>query len=201
MKAPLSGNYSELPFSNHIMEVPSVDVVVDTIKQSISLREGLGGNTINVYAINELQSVISGSTIKILQSNSDKIQLRGLTQGNIYINGVIAGNTLSSANDSLNAAFGMDLVEYKDVLVNEVGINGDESSGGSLPAISNNWYISYGSQAGFQIPTSTITNNYRAYNPFYNGAALEKCHEFIWTHNATQYYMIGLWGAAEATQA
>ena len=33
VKAPLSGNYSELPFSNHIMEVPSVDVVVDTIKQ------------------------------------------------------------------------------------------------------------------------------------------------------------------------
>ena len=201
VKAPLVGNYSELPFSNHVMEVPVVDVVVDTIKQSVSLREGVGGNTINVYAINELQSVISGSTIQILQANSNQIQLRGLTYGNIYINGVIAGNTLNSANDSLNAAFQMDLVEYKDVLVNEVGINGDESSGGSLPAIANNWYISYGSQAGTQMTSAIIGNAYRAYNPFYNGAALEKGHEFIWTHNSTVDYMIGLWGAAEATQA
>ena len=85
--------------------------------------------------------------------------------------------------------------------MNEVGINGDESSGGSLPAIANNWYISYGAQAGTQMTSATIGNTYRAYNPFYNGAALEKGHEFIWTHNPTASYMIGLWGAAEATQA
>jgi len=201
VKAPLSGNYSELPFSNHIMEVPSVDVVVDTIKQSISLREGLGGNTINVYAINELQSVISGSTIQILQSNSEKLQLRGLTQGNIYINGVVAGNTLSSANDSLNAAFGMDLVEYKDVLVNEVGINGDESSGGSLPAIANNWYISYGASAGTQNTSSTIGNNFKNFQPHYNGEALEKGHEFIWTANLSVDFVIGIWGGAEVASS
>lgn len=201
VKSPLAGNYNELPFSNHVMEVPEVNVVVDTLKHMITLTEGVGGNTINTYQANELSSVISNGHVDILQANTDKIQLRDLSYGNIYINGVIAGNNLNSANDSLNAAFNMDLTQYKDFLVNEVGINGDASSGGSLPAIANNWYISYGSQAGFQIPTSTITNNYRAYNPFYNGAALEKGHEFIWTHNATVDYMIGLWGAAEATQA
>ena len=201
VKAPLVGNYSELPFSNHVMQVPELDVVVDTIKQTLSLREGVGGNVINVYAINELAANVVGSSIQIIQASSDKIQLRGLTYGNIYINGVIAGNNLNSANDSLNAAFQMDLVEYKDVLVNEVGINGDDSSGGSLPAIANNWYISYGNLAGTQMTTATIGNNYRAYNPFYNGNALEKGHEFIWTHNPAVDYMIGLWGAAEATQA
>ena len=54
VKAPLVGNYTELPFSNHVMEVPSLDVVVDTLKQTLSLREGVGGNVINVYAMNEL---------------------------------------------------------------------------------------------------------------------------------------------------
>ena len=197
VKAPLAGNYSELPFSNHVMEVPSVDVVVDTLKQSISLTEGVGGNTINVYAINELKSNVVGSTIQIIQNNSDKIQLRGLTFGNIYINGVVAGNNLNSANDSLNAAFSMNLVNYKDFLVSEVGVNGDSSSGGSLPAIANNWYVSYGSQAGTQVQTATIGNTFRNENPFYNGEALEKGHEFVWTIDGEFSFMIGIWGAAE----
>ena len=41
---------SELPFSNHVMEVPEVDIVVDTLKQTIALHEGVGGNVINVYS-------------------------------------------------------------------------------------------------------------------------------------------------------
>ena len=201
VKTPLAGNYSELPFSNHLISAPSVDVVVDTLKQTFALHEGVGGNVINSYHINELVSNAVNGKIDILLKTSDKIQLRGLTFGNIYINGVVAGNDINSANDSLNAAFTMDLVNYKSFLVSEVGINGDASSGGSLPAIANNWYISYGSQAGTQITTATIGNNYRDYNPFYNGEALERGHEFIWTHNPTVSYMIGLWGAAEATQA
>ena len=201
VKAPLAGNYAELPFSNHVMEVPSVDVVVDTLKQTVALHEGVGGNVINTYHINELQADVVNGKVDILQRSSDKIQLRGLSFGNVYINGVVAGNDINSANDSLNAAFNMDLVNYKSFLVSEVGVNGDASSGGSLPAIANNWYISYGSQAGTQIPTATIGNNYRAYNPFYNGEALEKGHEFIWTLNPTISFMIGLWGAAETAQA
>ena len=200
VKAPLAGNYNELPFSNHVMEVPAVDVEVDTLKHMVSLHEGVDGNVINTYQANELVSVINGTTIDILQANSDKIQLKGLTHGNIYINGVVAGNSLNSANDSLNAAFNMDLIEYKEFLVSEVGINGDESSGGSLPAIANNWYISYGSLSGTQIPTATIGNNYRNYNPFYNGEALEKGHEFIWTKDVGEDFAIGIWGAAEAVQ-
>ena len=197
VRAPSVGNYSELPFSNHVTNVASVDVVVDTLKMSISLREGVGGNVINTYAVNELQSVIRGTEVDIIQKTSDKIQIRGLTYGNVYVNGVLAGNSLSSMNDTMNAAFTMDLVEYKEFLSSEVGINDN----GSLPAIANNWYVSYGSQAGTQITTATIGNNYRAYNPFYNGEALERGHEFIWTHNPNNDYMIGIWGAAESAQA
>ena len=124
VKAPAAGNYSELPFSNHLMSVPSVDVVVDTLKQTLALHEGVGGNVINSYHMNELVSNVVNGKIDILLKTSDKIQLRGLAYGSVYINGVVAGNDINSANDSLNAAFGMDLVEYKSFLVSEVGING-----------------------------------------------------------------------------
>ena len=122
VKPPLAGKYSELPFSNHVMKVPIVDVVVDTLKQSISLKEGIAGNVINTYKVNELQSVIEGSKVHIIQKGSDKIQLRDVTLGNTYINGVLAGSNLNTMNDSLNAAFSMNLVQYKTFLESEVGI-------------------------------------------------------------------------------
>jgi hypothetical protein len=129
VKAPLVGNYTELPFSNHVMEVPSVDVVVDTLKQTIALHEGVGGNVINVYGINELQSVLKTSSIDIIQKSSDKIQLRDLTLGNVYINGSLAGSNVNTMNDSLNGAFNMDLTEYKEFIETEVGVvGGDESA-------------------------------------------------------------------------
>ncbi len=76
VKPPLAGKYSELPFSNHIMSVPEVDVVVDTLKQTIALHEGVGGSVINVYSMNELQSVLKSNSVDIIQKSSDEIQLR-----------------------------------------------------------------------------------------------------------------------------
>lgn len=124
VKAPLAGNYNELPFSNHVTSVPEVDIVVDTLKQTIALHEGVSGNVINVYNMNELQSVLAGTKVDIIQRASDKIQLRGLTLGNVYINGVVAGTNLATMNDSINAAFSMDLVQYKDFIETEVGVEG-----------------------------------------------------------------------------
>ena len=123
VKAPLQGNYSELPFSNHVMQVPEVDVVVDTLKQTLSLREGVGGNVINTYDVNELSSVLKPNSVDIIINQSDKIQLRDCTLGNTYINGVVAGSNINTLNDSLNAAFSMNLTQYKDFLETEVGVN------------------------------------------------------------------------------
>jgi hypothetical protein len=125
VKAPLAGNYNELPFSNHVMEVPEVDVKVDTLKHMITLTEGVGGNTINTYQTNELTSVVHNGRIDIIQSNTDKIQLRDCSLGNVYINGVVAGSNINTLNDSLNAAFNMDLTEYKEFLESEVGVEGE----------------------------------------------------------------------------
>jgi len=77
--------------------------------------------------MNELQSVLKTNSIDIIQKSSDKIQLRDLTLGNVYINGVVAGSNVNTMNDSLNAAFNMNLTQYKDFLESEVGV---ESEGG-----------------------------------------------------------------------
>jgi len=52
VKSPSAGNYSELPFSNHVMGVPSVNIILDTLKKSVALQEYATGNVINVYNVN-----------------------------------------------------------------------------------------------------------------------------------------------------
>ena len=197
VKPPLAGNYSELPFSNHVTSVKQLDVVVDTLKQSIALTEGVGGNVINTYSANELQSVISGSAIDIIQKDSDKIQLRGLTLGNVFVNGVAAGNSVNSMNDTVNAAFTMDLAEYKEFLTSDVGLN----SGETLPAQTNNWFIAYGARAEEQIVSAGVVADVKDVQPFYNGDFLDKGHEYTWTHYGASSYMVGVWSGAEAATA
>ena len=105
------------------MQVPEVDIVVDTLKKTIALHEGVGGNVINVYNVNELQSVLKSNSVDIIQKGSDKIQLRDLTLGNVYINGALAGSNLNTMNDSINSALDMTLIEYKEFIESEVGID------------------------------------------------------------------------------
>ncbi len=195
VKPPLSGNYSELPFSNHVMSIPSVNIEIDVLKQMVSLREYVSGNVINTYKANELQSVEHASHINIIQRNSDKIQLRGLTLGNVYVNGVAAGNTVNSMSNTVNAAFAMDLTEYKEFLVSEVGVN----AGGTLPAQADNYFIAYGTRAAEQITAAGVIADIEDQQPFYNGNFLEKGHEYTWTHNNNGSYMLGVWSGASST--
>lgn len=132
VRAPLLGDYNELPFSNHVMAVPEVDIVVDTLKKTIALHEGVGGNVINVYGINELISVNRGSHIDLVQRASDKIQLRGLTLGHVYVNGVQAGSNVTTMNDTVNAALAMTLEQYKDFIKSDVF---DYTDDGTSPPI------------------------------------------------------------------
>ena len=118
VKAPLLGDYAELPYSSHVTDVNAVDVVTDLLRQSVTLCEGVGGNVINIYKINELQSYVNGSNqISIIQRGSDRIQLRSLALADVTINGVAAGNTINAANDNLNAAFQLTLQQYQEAIV------------------------------------------------------------------------------------
>lgn len=122
IKPPLNGMYFELPFSEHVMSVKELDIVTNTINKTIILKDGVNGNVINLYKINELMSVQNTNSIDIIQKNSNKIQLKGLTLGNVYINGVVAGSNLSSMNDTINSTFTMDLVQFKTFLETTVNI-------------------------------------------------------------------------------
>jgi hypothetical protein len=125
VKPPLTGRYNELPFSNHVMSVKELNVVTDTLKNSVSLVDNLNGTIINVYAINELQSILNTNSIDIIQKNSNKIQLKGLTLGNVFVNSVQAGTNLATMNDTINSAFEMSLVQYKEFIETQVGITND----------------------------------------------------------------------------
>lgn len=194
IKPPLLGNYAELPFSNHIMAVPSVDITIDVLKQMVLLKEYVSGNVINTYKANELQAVDMGTHMDIIQKGSDRIQLRGLTFGSVYVDGALAGNTVNSMTNTVNAAFQMDLTEYKEFLVSEVGIN----AGGTLPAQADNWHIAYGSRAEEQVTSAGVIADLKDVQPFYNGDFLDKGREYTWTHYGAGSYMIGIWSGAQA---
>jgi len=194
-----AGSHFELPFSNHSTSVKTLDVVVDTIKMTVALCDGVGGDTVNVYGINELQSINRGTFVDVIQKGSKKVQLSDLTYPNVYVNGVVAGSDVNSMNDTMNAAFEMSLMNYKTFLESEVGVNTSGGGGSSLPAQADNWYIAYGVDAEDAVTDPTVTATYKGSQPFYNGDFLEKGHEYIWTHSDNGTYILGVWSGAETT--
>lgn len=116
VKPPLNGRYNELPFSNHVMSVKELNIVTDPLKNSVSLIDNLNGTIINVYAVNELKSIQNTNSIDIIQKGSNKIQLKGLLLGNVFVNGQQAGSNLATMNDTINSAFDLSLIQYKEYI-------------------------------------------------------------------------------------
>ena len=128
IKLPEDGMYNELPFSNHIMNVKNLNILTDTLRKTITLVDGDNSeteNVINIYKINELQSVRrDDSTIDIIQKNSNKIQLKDVKLGHVYLNSSASpiGSNTFSLNDTLNSIFSMNLTEFKSFLESTVNI-------------------------------------------------------------------------------
>jgi hypothetical protein len=148
------GNYHALPFSNFVTSVPYLDVSKDTVSKTIALKNGQNGETINTYGVNEIRSITRGSTIDIVLVNSSKIQLSGLTETRVYIDGDLQTGTLQDVNNALNAYFtdtaGAAPTPITTLVVNEEGIDttlitssvvidpvGDSAYGSSTPVGSN----------------------------------------------------------------
>ena len=72
-------------------------------------------------------------------------------------------------------------------------------NGSTLPAVANNWYISYGANAGTQVVTPTVVSNISSQNPFYNGQPLQRGQEFMFNHPTGYDYMLGVWGIDQGT--
>jgi|9_EtaG_2_1085328.scaffolds.fasta_scaffold01742_4 hypothetical protein len=73
-------------------------------------------------------------------------------------------------------------------------------NGSTLPALSSNWYISYGGSSGDEITSPAIINTYENKQPFYYGSFLGKGQEYTWTHDDNGYYIIGVYSGSESTK-
>ena len=103
IKKPLSGDYFELPFSNHTTKLNYVDVSVD-LTGNVIIKEGPTGERLNPYKVNDLQAVAFGTEIKVLLKDSDKVQFIVPVAG-CSIDGTFVNSVLNLAVVQLNGVF------------------------------------------------------------------------------------------------
>ena len=103
VKPPLNGDYFELPFSNHTTKLNYVDISVD-LTGNVVINEGVNGERINPYKVNDLEAVAFGADIKVLLKGSDKIQFIVPVAG-CSIDGSFVNSVLNQAIIQLNAVF------------------------------------------------------------------------------------------------
>lgn len=101
----LSGSYYELPFSNHHTNAKTLDFSVDDTGSTISVREDPTGSVINNYAVNMLRAEAFGTNVRIMLSDSNKIQFDDIPVGGVTIDGVQVNSILGTAVDDLNGEF------------------------------------------------------------------------------------------------
>ena len=251
VKDPLDGNYFELPFSNHSMNINEADFSV-TNTGNIKITEGVGGTLLNPYSVNELQAQAYGSDIQIVLKGSNKIQFIVPVSG-CSINGTMVNSVLNLALEQINnilantlgfasndnpvtdfnlsgndltitlqdgTSFTVDVTTLgvdENKFVSSGALNGsnleltmNDSSiitidasnminGSQLPAISNDWFISYGANACDKIEAASIVATYENKQPFYNADFLNKGEEYVWTHDDNGTYILGIYSGAEET--
>ncbi len=99
-------NYYELPFSNHTTTINVIDVEVNYTSQTIIIKEGVGGETLNSYHIQQLVAAADANgTIQITENNTNRIQVGALQHTHVYINGAQTTGTLQEVVNQLNGAF------------------------------------------------------------------------------------------------
>lgn len=252
VRAPLAGDYYELPFSNHTMDLNYVDFSVDNTG-TVTIKEGPSGGRLNPYRVNELQAVAHGADIKVILKDSNKIQFTVPVAG-CSIDGYLVNSVLNTALTQLNGvltntsgfasgggnpvtnfqlinddltltlqdgtSYTVDVTTLgvdENKFVSSGALNGsnleltmndasvitiDASNminGSSLPARAEDWYISYGSNAGDVITYASIVAAVENKQPFYNGDFLERGEEYIWTHDNNGTYILGVYSGAEET--
>ena len=103
VRPPLSGTYFELPYSNHVTNINYIDFEVNNTG-GIIVKEGINGNVINPYQVNQLQAVAYNSKIRIVLKDSNKIQFE-IPVANTSINGTQVNSILNIAITQLNDLF------------------------------------------------------------------------------------------------
>lgn len=72
-------------------------------------------------------------------------------------------------------------------------------NGSQLPAISNDWFIAYGNNAGDKVVYPSVVADIKAKQPFYNADFLEKGEEYVFTHEVGGTYILGGYTGNEET--
>ena len=133
----INSYYYELPYSNHINYVPSLDVSLDTPLKTVILREKLAngnlGQVVNTYPVNTLKALFQDGRVFIILKDSKKIQLDDIVKEQLSINGnpVVGDNNtvvnqLNSTFENLNVGAGSDFT-----LVTPTIISGSSNVTGS----------------------------------------------------------------------
>ncbi len=122
VRNPLNGQYYELPFSNHFVNVNECDISVEG--DSVILKEGIDGVRMNPYTIYDLKAELNGSSIKIMQKDSEKIQFL-LDVSGVSINSTLLTGTNDEKVNEINA------------LLQHTG-----SSAGQIPVITSSLAVS-----------------------------------------------------------
>ena len=138
-----------------------------------------GGNPVTAFALTDNNLTL---TLQDGTSFSVDVTTLGVDENKFVTSGALNGSNLElTMNDSSIVT-----IDASNMI-----------NGSSLPAISNDWFIAYGSRAGEQIVVPTVVTDVRNQQPFYNGDFLEKGQEYIWTHDDAGFYGLGIWSGIE----
>ena len=126
--------------------------------------------------------VITGNdlVLQLADGNSITVDVTTLAvdSDNSVVSGAVDGNTLNLTMDDGSI----------------VPINIDTLSPGHNPTYpGSNWYYAFGTNQGQLLPLATWFNSNKNLMPAYFGQSLAKGKEFIWTHDGSGTYNIGVW--------
>ena len=205
VKPSLEGKHYELPFSNHTTNINYADFSVDATG-GVIVKEGVTGNRMNPYKVNDLQAVANGTKIDVILKDSDKIQFTVPVSG-CSINGAFVNSVLNQALVQLNGIFtntvgfaggGGNPVTTFTLVANDLTIGLEDSTSFTVDVttlgVDENNFVSSGALVGSNLvltmdDASTVTID--AANMI-NGAALTAV-------NDSWYYSYGTYANQEVT--
>jgi hypothetical protein len=158
------GAYYELPFSNHHTNAQTLDFSIDDTGSTISIRENPSGSVINNYAINTLRAEPFGTNVRILLSDSSKVQFDDVPVGGVTIDGVQVNSVLGTAVDDLNGEFTQTL--------GFVGDSGPYPTSGSVSGTTLTLSLSDASQIDIDVTSLTVQSDNHVVSGSVSGTTL-----------------------------
>lgn len=174
-----------LPISNASIDGYSVNSVLNqAILQLNNIFTNTSGFSSGGNPVTNL--ALSGNTLTLTLQDNTSYSVDVTTLG-VDENKFVSSGALSGSNLELTMSDSSVITIDASNMIN----------GSQLPARTNDWFIAYGNSTGDEVTVPTVVNSLKGKQPFYNGSALGKGEEFIWTHDNSGTYILGLYSGAE----